>query len=33
KHATLEIIEKAGHLSTLDAPEQVNRALENWLNS
>ena len=33
KHARLEIIEKAGHLSTLDAPEQVNRALENWLNS
>ena len=33
KHATLEIIEEAGHLSTLDAPEQVNRALENWLNS
>tara|TARA_B110000037_G_scaffold87772_1_gene104046 strand:- start:123 stop:848 length:726 start_codon:yes stop_codon:yes gene_type:complete len=33
KHAKLEIIEEAGHLSTLDAPEQVNRALENWLNS
>ena len=33
KHARLEIIEEAGHLSTLDAPEQVNRALENWLNS
>ena len=33
KHARLEIIEAAGHLSTLDAPEQVNRALENWLNS
>lgn len=33
KHAKLEIIEEAGHLSTLDAPEQVNKALENWLNS
>ena len=33
KHARLEIIQEAGHLSTLDAPEQVNRALENWLNS
>ena len=33
KHARLEIIEEAGHLSTLDAPEQVNKALENWLNS
>ena len=33
KHARLEIIEAAGHLSTLDAPEQVNEALENWLNS
>ena len=33
KHARLEIIEEAGHLSTLDAPEQVNRILENWLNS
>ena len=33
KHAKLKIIEEAGHLSTLDAPEQVNKALENWLNS
>jgi pimeloyl-ACP methyl ester carboxylesterase len=33
KHATLEVIEEAGHLSTLDAPEQVNRALDSWLNS
>jgi pimeloyl-ACP methyl ester carboxylesterase len=33
KHATLEIIEDAGHLSTLDAPKQVNRALATWLNS
>jgi len=33
KHAKLEIIQEAGHLSTLDAPEQVNRALEDWLNS
>ena len=33
KHARLEIIQEAGHLSTLDAPEQVNRALETWLNS
>jgi len=33
KHASLEIIEGAGHLSTLDAPEQVNRALDSWLNS
>ena len=32
-HARLEIIQEAGHLSTLDAPEQVNKALENWLNS
>jgi len=33
QHARLEIISEAGHLSTLDAPEQVNRALETWLNS
>ena len=33
KHARLEIIQEAGHLSTLDAPEQVNKALEIWLNS
>jgi len=33
KHARLEIIEAAGHLSTLDAPEQVNKALDSWLNS
>jgi pimeloyl-ACP methyl ester carboxylesterase len=33
KHARLDIIDEAGHLSTLDAPEQVNQALENWLNS
>jgi len=33
KHAKLEIIQEAGHLSTLDAPEQVNSALEDWLNS
>jgi pimeloyl-ACP methyl ester carboxylesterase len=33
KHAKLEIVAEAGHLSTLDAPEQVNEALENWLNS
>ena len=32
-HARLDIIDEAGHLSTLDAPEQVNQALENWLNS
>jgi pimeloyl-ACP methyl ester carboxylesterase len=28
----LEIIQEAGHLSTLDAPEQVNSALQDWLN-
>jgi len=33
RHARLEIIEGAGHLSTLDAPQQVNRALDSWLNS
>lgn len=33
KQAKLEIIAEAGHLSTLDAPEQVSKALENWLNS
>ena len=33
KHAKLEIIQEAGHLSTLDAPEQVNSALQDWLNS
>ena len=33
KHAKLEIIQQAGHLSTLDAPEQVNSALQDWLNS
>ncbi|MDA8885827.1 alpha/beta hydrolase, partial [Porticoccaceae bacterium] len=32
-HARLDIIDEAGHLITLDAPEQVNQALENWLNS
>ncbi len=32
-HSRLEIIEAAGHLSTLDAPEQVNRALDKWLHS
>ncbi len=33
KHAKLEIIQEAGHLSTLDAPEQVNSALQDWLDS
>ena len=33
KHAKLEIIQEAGHLSTLDAPEQVNSPLQDWLNS
>jgi pimeloyl-ACP methyl ester carboxylesterase len=33
KYAKLEIIQEAGHLSTLDAPEQVNSALQDWLNS
>jgi pimeloyl-ACP methyl ester carboxylesterase len=31
--ARLEIIEDCGHLSTLEAPEQVNRALRDWLSS
>jgi len=33
KHARLEVIQMAGHLSTIDAPDQVNRALDSWLNS
>lgn len=30
-HADLQIIKGAGHLPTLQAPEQTNLALENWL--
>ncbi|MBI0426185.1 alpha/beta fold hydrolase [Psychrobacter sp. NG27] len=30
-HADLHIIKGAGHLPTLQAPEQTNRALESWL--
>jgi pimeloyl-ACP methyl ester carboxylesterase len=29
--AQLEFIENAGHLSTLEQPEAVNRALRRWL--
>jgi pimeloyl-ACP methyl ester carboxylesterase len=29
--STLEIIENCGHLSTIEQPEAVNRALRNWL--
>jgi pimeloyl-ACP methyl ester carboxylesterase len=29
--ATLVVIENCGHLSTLEAPETVTRAMRNWL--
>lgn len=29
--ATLELVESCGHLSTLERPEEVNRALHQWL--
>ena len=29
--ARLEIVEGAGHLTTLEAPEDATRALERWL--
>jgi len=29
--ARLEIIEDSGHLSTLEQPDAVNRALRRWL--
>jgi pimeloyl-ACP methyl ester carboxylesterase len=31
--ATLEIINNCGHLSTLEAPNAVNTALDNWLHN
>jgi pimeloyl-ACP methyl ester carboxylesterase len=31
ENSTLEIIDGAGHLPTLEQPEAVNRALETWL--
>lgn len=30
--STLHIVDKAGHLPTLEQPEIVNRALDQWLN-
>lgn len=32
-NSTLRIIETAGHLTTLEAPEETNAALAEWLNS
>ena len=29
--ANLEVVEECGHMSTLERPEQVNRALQKWL--
>jgi pimeloyl-ACP methyl ester carboxylesterase len=31
--ATLEIIPDSGHLSTMERPEAVNRALRAWLSA
>ncbi|WP_109313903.1 alpha/beta fold hydrolase [Ruegeria sp. AU67] len=31
-NAELNVVEDAGHLPTLEAPQVVNEALENWLN-
>ena len=31
KGATLEVLEDCGHMSTMERPEQVNRALRQWL--
>lgn len=31
-HATLRVIEKAGHLPTLEQPQKTNEALATWLN-
>ena len=31
--ATLEVIEECGHLSTLERPAEVNRALRAWLSA
>jgi pimeloyl-ACP methyl ester carboxylesterase len=31
KGARLEIIEDCGHVSTMEKPDQVNRALREWL--
>ncbi|NGP45688.1 alpha/beta fold hydrolase [Bacillaceae bacterium SIJ1] len=32
-HSTLEVIEHCGHLSTMECPEAVTSALQNWLRS
>ena len=31
KGATLEVLEDCGHMSTMERPDQVNRALRQWL--
>jgi pimeloyl-ACP methyl ester carboxylesterase len=31
--ATLEVVEEAGHLPTLEAPEAVTAALARWLSA
>lgn len=31
-HATFVVIENCGHLSTMEQPEKVNQALDNWLS-
>lgn len=31
-HARLEIVDRAGHLSTIDQPEELTRLLTQWLN-
>ncbi|MGL4974959.1 MAG: alpha/beta fold hydrolase [Bosea sp. (in: a-proteobacteria)] len=32
-NATLKLLEGCGHLSTLEAPEEVNKALSEWLST
>lgn len=31
-HARLSIVERAGHLSTIDQPEELTSLLSQWLN-
>jgi len=32
-NAKLAVIEECGHMSTLERPEEVNRALREWLGA